>query len=243
VTELEGEFRTHRWPQVLPGSRAILFTTHASPLSGFGEAGIAVLNLKEHRQKTLIRGGTYGRYVPSGHLLYVKGGALFAVPFDRDRLEVRGQPVRIFDGVAYSNANGSAQFDVASTGTVVYRAGGSERVRIEWLDASGATRPLLREAGEYLYPTLSPDGERVAFVMERGTNQEIWTYDWQRDIRSRLTQGQMFNTNPIWMPSGRYILYQGPVGMSWVAADGSGASGLLIKSDKVYKSTQRYLKF
>jgi serine/threonine-protein kinase len=238
VTELEGEFyRTHRWPQVLPGSKAILFTAHASPLSGFDEAEIAVLNLKEHRQKTLIRGGTYGRYVPSGHLLYVKGGALFAVPFDRDRLEVRGQPVRIFEGVAYSNANGSAQFDVASTGTLVYRAGGTERVRLEWLDASGAVRPLLREPGEYLYPTLSPGGDHVAFVKVRGAIQELWTYDWQRDIASRLTQGQMFTTNPMWMPSGRYLLYQGPgpIGMSWVAADGSGASGLLIRSDNPHK--------
>jgi serine/threonine-protein kinase len=164
-------------------------------------------------------------------LLYIKGGVLFGVPFDLDRLEVRGKPVRIMEGVAYSNAIGSAQFDVASAGTLIYRTGGTERVRLEWLEASGATRPLLPEAGEFRYPTISPGGDRVAFVTERGPNQELWTYDWQRDIRSRLTQGQMFNTNPSWSASGRYVLYQVPAGIAWVAADGSGASGTLLRSD------------
>jgi Tol biopolymer transport system component len=60
---------------------------------------------------------------------------------------------------------------------------------LEWLDASGATQPLLREPGEYLYPTISPGGDRVAFVNVRGANQELWTYDWRRGIASRLTQG------------------------------------------------------
>ncbi len=236
ITRLEGpSYRTHRWPQVLPGSRKVLFTEHASPLSGFDEAGIAVVDLQERRQKLLIAGGTYGRYLPSGHLLYVKGGALFAVPFDLGRLEVRGKPVRILDGVAYSNANGTAQFDVAGIGTLVYRSGGSERVRIEWLDASGARRPILREPGEYLYPTLSPDGGRVAYVLVRGARQELWTYDWRRDVPSRLTGDELFNTNPCWTPSGRYLLYQAPAGMNWVAADGSGASGILLKSEDPYK--------
>lgn len=109
ITRLEGSsYTTHRWPQVLPGSRRVLFTEHASPLSGFDEAGIAVVDLQERRQKLLIAGGTYGRYLPSGHLLYIKGGALFAVPFDLGRLEVRCKPVRILDGVTYSNANGAS---------------------------------------------------------------------------------------------------------------------------------------
>jgi serine/threonine-protein kinase len=33
----------------------------------------------------------YPRYLPSGHLVYVTKGNLFAVAFDLDRLEVRGQ--------------------------------------------------------------------------------------------------------------------------------------------------------
>jgi serine/threonine protein kinase/Tol biopolymer transport system component len=239
ITDLTGEDKTHRWPQVLPGGRGILFTAHTSPLAGFDEARITVLDLKKHETKALISGGTYGRYLSTGHLLYVKGGSLFAVPFDAGRLEVRGSPTRIFDHVAYNNPDGSAQFDVAKNGTLVYRTGGGDLVKIEWLEASGATQPLLRTPGEYFYPILSPDGQRLAFVIARGANNEIWTYDWQRDIRSRVTHGELFNTNPCWSPSGRYLLFQGSggippvIGMYSVPADGSAAPERLTKSQKL----------
>ena len=87
VTELQTGEATHRWPQILPGGKAVLFT--ASPTNGaFDAANIEVMSLADHRRKTLVRGGTFGRYLPSGHLVYVNRGTLFAVPFDVDRLEV-----------------------------------------------------------------------------------------------------------------------------------------------------------
>src|SRR5579864_5775684 len=62
VTELEGEERTHRWPQVLPGAKAVLFTAE-NVASGFDDAHIDVVTLADHHRKTLQRGGTYGRYL------------------------------------------------------------------------------------------------------------------------------------------------------------------------------------
>jgi serine/threonine-protein kinase len=230
VTQLTGAAMTHRWPQVLPGGNAVLFTSHTSPLAGFDEAEIVAVTLRNGRQKTIWRGGTYGRYVPTGHLLYVRGGSLFAVPFDPDRLEVRGKPERILEGVNYSSLNGSAQFDLSRTGALIYRSGGENLVTIDWLDASGSRRPLMSTPGEYVYPTISPDGQRIAMVVVRGSKQEIWTYDWQRDVRSRITQDQLFNTNPCWTPNGRYLLFQSVGGMFWVRADGTGSIGQLTKS-------------
>ena len=43
-------------------------------------------------RKVLRRGGSYGRYVPSGHVVYVNQATLFAVPFDLGKLEVTGSP-------------------------------------------------------------------------------------------------------------------------------------------------------
>jgi hypothetical protein len=70
VTEVEQRNKevTHRWPQVLPGAEAVLFTAH-SATGGFEEATIEAQSLRTRERKTLVRGGYYGRYVSSGHLL------------------------------------------------------------------------------------------------------------------------------------------------------------------------------
>jgi len=85
VTQLAQGELTHRWPQILPGGKAVLFTSHAST-SGFDGANIEGMSLADHRRKILERGGTFGRYLPSsngaGYLVYLNKGTLFAVPFD-----------------------------------------------------------------------------------------------------------------------------------------------------------------
>src|SRR5262249_31007626 len=84
VTTLDRERgeATHRWPEILPGGEAVIFTTHTKTLGGFDQADIDVLNLREGRRKTLLRGGMHARYLPTGHLLFLRQGTLFAVPFD-----------------------------------------------------------------------------------------------------------------------------------------------------------------
>jgi serine/threonine-protein kinase len=72
VTELAQGEVTHRWPQILPGGKALLFTSN-SVTGGFDGANIEVMSFKDHRRKTLQRGGTFGRYLPSGHLIYLNG--------------------------------------------------------------------------------------------------------------------------------------------------------------------------
>ena len=67
VTDLQNGEYSHRWPQILPGGKAVLFTASPTP-AAFDGASIEVMSLADHRTKTLVRGGTYGRYLPSGHL-------------------------------------------------------------------------------------------------------------------------------------------------------------------------------
>jgi serine/threonine protein kinase len=199
VTELEPGEGTHRWPQVLPGAKAVLFTANAYQQAllagGFDDASIDVISLPDHSRKTLVRGGMFGRYLRSGHLVYVSRGTLFAVPFDLERLEVRGAPVPVLEGVGSSETYGSAQLAFSQTGTVVYGSVGEGGLRtVQWLDATGKTQPLLAKSGSYLRPSLSPDGTRLAIA-----SSDIWVYDWQRDTMTRLT----FNVTaigPIWPP-------------------------------------------
>ena len=92
-------------PQVLPGGEWLLFTlATAATADGWDKAQIVVQSLKTSERKTLVSGGSDGRYVPTGHIVYALGGVLFAVPFDLPRLAVTGGPVPVVEGVKRSRA-------------------------------------------------------------------------------------------------------------------------------------------
>ena len=68
-----------RWPQVLPGSKAVLFT---AGLPTPGRLRIDVLSLADGTVKTLMEGVSHARYLASGHLAWVARQTLFVAPFD-----------------------------------------------------------------------------------------------------------------------------------------------------------------
>jgi len=76
----------------------VLFTIWTA--SSFDNARIGVLSLETGEHRALVDGGTYARYVPSGHLVYAGASGLLAVPFDLKRLEVTGPRVSILEGSA-----------------------------------------------------------------------------------------------------------------------------------------------
>jgi len=215
---------TQRWPQVLPGAKAVLYTSSTHGYH-YEDADIIVYSMASGQRKTVLRGGFYARYLPSGQLVYMREGTLFAVAFDLDRLEVRGTPVPVLDQVGYNAGTGSAQVNFSQTGTLIYRSGGGGLVTVQWLDFAGKTQSLLAKADWYQHPSLSPDGSRLAI-----NTTDIWVYEWQRDTMTRLTFGPAVSTNPLWSPDSRYILYRGPGGMFWTRADGSGKPQPLTQS-------------
>jgi serine/threonine protein kinase/Tol biopolymer transport system component len=233
VTELAGEERTHRWPQILPGGKAVLFTAENSTV-GFDDASIEVVTLTDHHRKTLQHGGTFGRYLAApggkGYLTYVSRGTLFAVPFDAEKLETSGSPVPVLQQVSYSAMFGSAKVSFSRGGTLMYRSSEIDvsRVVIQWMDAAGKSQPLLDKPGLFVNPHLSPDGERLA-VANDDTKSGIWIYDIRRDTLSPLT-GERNGTNPVWTPDGRYIVYQAADGISFARAEGGSKPELLIES-------------
>jgi Tol biopolymer transport system component/predicted Ser/Thr protein kinase len=230
LTELaQGEI-THRWPQILPGGKAVLFTANAGT-SGFDGANIEVMSFRDHRRKTLQQGGAYGRFLPTGarsrgagHLVYINKGTLFAVSFDSDTWEVRGTPAPVLQEVSYSSTLGYAQFDFSQAGTLVYRSGGAGggMVTLQWLDGGGKLQPLPAKPGPYSQLRLSPDGKLVALRVTSGNGSDIWTYDWQRDSMSHLTFGDGAFTFPAWSPDGRYLVFHAASGIFWTRPDGAG---------------------
>jgi serine/threonine-protein kinase len=212
---------SHRWPQVLPGGRAVLFEA-AIAYGNYETADISVVSLPRGTRKTVIEhAGMYPRYLPSGHLIYVAKGTLFALPFDLNRLEVRGAAARLGEVASEPNL-GFGQLDFSHNGTFAYQSGGSQGLRtLEWLDSAGKRVPIATEPAYYTFPRISPDGKRLLYLAAEGSSQNLWIYDLDRSVKTRLTNGVAVNY-PLWSPDGQFVVFQAVGGMFWTRSDGAG---------------------
>ncbi|MBI1803793.1 MAG: serine/threonine-protein kinase [Ignavibacteriae bacterium] len=207
---------SHRFPQLLPDGKTIIFTIKQNNITTFDEAVIAAQRLATGERKILVRGGTYARYVPTGHLMYIRGNTIFAVPFDAERLEVKGHPVPIEEGGWMNGGSGQANIDFSNNGVLVFAPAGPrsyDNVALAWMDRHGATHPLLDTLRSYFSASLSPDGQKVATAIN-AANDDIWVYHIVRGVLTRLTFGGGNNDFPIWSPDGKYVVYGAEKGKS-----------------------------
>jgi len=172
----EGE-NTHRWPQVLPGAKAMIYMT--SGITGsYEDANIVVQPMPSGPSKVLIRGGYYPQYVASGHLVYIHDATLYAAPFDLSHLEVIGQSVPVVKGIRSSPQEGVAQLAFSQTGALAYLPGDSGGFdnSLVWMSHDGSTAPLLPMPSNWSNPEFSPDGRRLAVDILSG-NVDLWIYE------------------------------------------------------------------
>jgi serine/threonine protein kinase/Tol biopolymer transport system component len=201
--------RTHRWPQVLPGGKAAIFTvgTLDSPDS-YENSNIEAVVLATGERHVILQGASMARYVATGHLMFARGGSLFAVGFDLNTLKTRGTPVSILQGVAGDETTGAAHFSVAPDGTLAYIPGtpGANLRKLFWVDISGSPQPLNLPAALFNDIRLSPDGSRLAFLAGGSGSGDVWVYDFTRSTPTRLTFDTK-NASPIWSHDGKTIYY------------------------------------
>ena len=216
-----------RWPQVLPGSKAVLFTA-GQP--GPGPLRIEVLSFADGTARPLMEGVSYARYLASGHLAWVARQTLFVAPFDLQRLELTGPAVPAIEDIAPSMYAG-ADFDVSNTGTLVFRRKpGGRASTVHWMDRSGQATPLLAAPAEYFLPSMSPDGLRLAFSLGETPRVEDFQFLYLRSgaIAKPVTAG--IRAYATWVPpDGRFLLGNGSSGeIRWMRTDGSEAAGTLL---------------
>jgi eukaryotic-like serine/threonine-protein kinase len=230
----------HRWPEFLPGGKAVLFATVINGIITTNSL-ISVQSVGTGERRILIHGGTNPRYARSGHLIYVQAASLMAVPFDPKQLTATGAAVPVVEGVLQSSIiNGDAQYSISATGSLVYVSGGAQsgaQSRLVWVGRNGAEQPLAAPAHTYLAPRLSPDGRDVAVaIMER--EAQVWLFDLSRETLTRLTFEGNVNINPVWTPDGKRIAFEsnkeGPLSVFWQLADGSGGLERLTASEYIH---------
>ena len=204
----------------------MLLTVVSASIDSFDDASIAAFPVDGGKRKVLVEGGTFPRYA-AGHLIYARDGALLAVRFDPDRLEVTGAPFTVLEGVLMSRDTGQANFDVAANGDLVFIPGqavGGARSLV-WVERNGKAENVPLPSRSYLHPRLSPDGRKLAIEIE-GSTHDIHVYDFASGVLSNITTDGISHW-PIWSPDGRDIGYRaGPMGgfqLRQVPADRSRA--------------------
>ena len=235
-------------PQLLPGRQAVLFTlaTSEAGTDRWDKANIVVQSLTTGERRTLIQGGSDARYVPTGHLLFAISGTVFGVPFDVRRLEVKGGPVPLIAGVKRASGalgapvTGAANFSVSRTGSLVYIPGpvsaSMDQLDIVLADGASVKRLKLPPA-PYSAPRASPDGQRIAFGTDDGTNTSasVWVYDLSEATTLKRLTFAGHNRFPIWTADGKRVVFQsdreGDLGIFATSADGGGTVERLTKAE------------
>jgi serine/threonine-protein kinase len=239
VTELDRAKSEHRhgWPQVLPGSRAVLFSSQRLA-ENFDDADIDVVSLKTGARTTIHHGGFFARYLPSGHVVWIHQNALYAAPFDLSRLVLTGEPRPVVDDIGNGMDTGG-DFAFSRDGLFVYNSGKREPPRsIFWLESTGRTQPLHPAPGLYGFPRFSPDGKRLAFSSADGHGHvEIWVRDLNRGTESRVTGLPDPDETPVWTPDSQNLVLwsSNPTapGIYLIRADGSAVAQRLTEDNIV----------
>ena len=208
ATELDKSRKetSHRFPHFLPDGRHYLF------LATGGDARdrtvyVGDLNSKDRHRLQGIAAEV--KYAPSGHLVFIRDGALMAQAFDVKRLELTGAPFPVADPFAPPSKL-TYPFSLSMTGTLAFRTDGTtgsgiSNTLLVWYGAKGGRLDIAGGEGEFRGPELSPDNRHVAFV--RGSPGDIWVLDIPNARTDRLTSHPAEDTNPRWSPDGAAIAF------------------------------------
>lgn len=194
-----------RYPHRLPGGQAFLFVE-----ANAASSQVKVYDLARGESRLLIDNADMPRYAPSGHLVFIREGDLWAAAFNLASLDVVGAPVRVVAGIDSLPNIGAASYAFSQSGRLVYLPGGEYSPNLQgfkWMDRAGNAEEIPLPPGEYLRPALSPDGQAIALRLDQEGSRDIWVYDLNRQTLGRRTfSGNA--TRPIWSPDGRQLFYR-----------------------------------
>ena len=234
VTTLLTNERTHRWPWFLPGGKAVLFICQLANGS-YDNGTIEAVRLDTGERKVLVRGGTFPRYVESGHLIYSRENTVYAVAFDSERLEVRGEPQPVLTGVFATGTgvgagvgNGGTQIAISSNGTAVYLPGqpqSDSALKLAVSDRTGTLTYQYPELRSFRDPAFSRDGRRILVRVGDGRSAEhVHVLDPARDTLTKLVFEGGFSGVPVPSPDNEHMAFASDRG-------GQALSVYIVRSD------------
>jgi Tol biopolymer transport system component len=204
-------------PVPVPGTDALLFVS-AKPEAP-ESARIDALSLGTKARTIVAERASGPVLTASGHLLFVRDGALLSAPFDRRSLRIVGDATPVLREVSVVRNRGvSAILTVSNNGTLVYAGTAAAESELVSVSRTGQEQLVLRVDRVAANPRLSPDGRQLMFEEIGGG---LWLYDIERRTLSRLTDGSTLAAFPLFTRNGRSVVFRSPGGLFSQPVDGS----------------------
>lgn len=234
-SDVEGPVRGHFQPTALPGGAALLMRI---AMQG-ARRDVALFRLDTQSYDVIIENAREAQYAPSGHIVFVRDEALWAVPFDLDQLEVTGDEALVLPDVQSNTISSTLSYGLFPDGALIYSPLVPEPVdrrTLVWVDHDGREETLALPDEEYFFPRVSPDGRHVAFGMSRDGNRDIYIHERaQAQSLKRFTFDFGLDMHPLWMPNGESIVFgsdrRGSMNLFQKNSNGSGSVRQLLKSE------------
>jgi len=227
----------HMWPQVLPGSARLLFTVVTS--LDTDSSRLVVMPIGGGTPRTVLEGASYGHYLPTGHLVYLKSGTLFAVQFDVARLALSGSPTAVLDKLTNNYDSASAQLVAADEGTIAFVEGTRlDHRSLVWADRHGTSTPISADSDipprQFASPVVSFNGARIAALVRDKGQSDVWVYERATHAFGRLTLDGAIAGGLAWTADGKRVTFAKSVsGRSLIASqavDGDRQSTTIVSA-------------
>jgi eukaryotic-like serine/threonine-protein kinase len=202
----------HSTPIFLPDGRHFLYLIGGSPeVHGIYVGSLDAKPGEQKRERLLATGLSVG-YTPSqdpvgGRLFFMRDTTLMAQPFDAKKLQLAGEPIAVAEQLGISGFHGF--FSVSPSGGLAYRNGAQATgFQLTWFDRQGKAQGTFGDLRPDQGIALSADGARAAVRdAPDNANGDIWTLDFARGVRTRLTFRQTAGSFPIWSSDGSRIAF------------------------------------
>ncbi len=239
---VKGEF-SHRLPSWLPDGKTVLFTVMANWADP--EPKVAILDEGKGEPRVLIENAADARYVPTGHLVFVRQGKLMAVKFDLAKRATVGQQIVVLPDVMQSlnwsiyNYNTAAgQFAFSGSGHLAFLRGGvrpEHPTKLVWLSQQGAITDIASFPYTFYAPRLSRDDDKVAYVSQ-GLEKNVWVYDLIRGSAPVRMTTEGIADYVIWSNDSKELTFSwaktGNFNIFRMPSDGSSSPARLVPSER-----------
>ena len=205
--------------------------------TSWGDCDVGLLNVDTGESTVLIQTAHDATYSSSGHIVFVRDASLWAASYDTEKRQITGSQVPVIQGVEGNSRRGNAAYSLSETGRLIYSPGadiyqGTERMDITWVEKDGERTALPLPEGIYGNISLAPEEDRLAFTAWNGEANDVWIWNIEQEILSRLTFDGDAST-PIWTTDGRNIIFtktRSPFGLWAVSSNGTGQPQQLLES-------------
>jgi eukaryotic-like serine/threonine-protein kinase len=216
----------YRWPSATSDPDTIIATRWPSSVL---TAAVVAISLKSGTERVIAERATFGRYVPTGHVVFLRHGELHATLFEPGAHT--GEAKTILSDVM-TGVTGAGQFGFSPSGTLLYLPDTPERTRrlLATVDRQGRMTDLPIPGRPF--QNISTCGERFAVTINERGSSDISIGRLDRTTLSRLTSDGL-NVEPVWTPDCQTLTFSssqtGIMNIYTRAADGSGEAERIVE--------------